>query len=123
MSDQITLTERPPVACASCFGQYPQRRHVDFHSDYDGPTLPPDAENVAGGKFLSIDDLIICEECLSAAAALVGLASADELKAEVADLRATAAELTEKYAGAMAYIQQLEAEQQARKNLIEAIKA
>jgi hypothetical protein len=32
---QIRLCS-PPAACSSCYGQYPQRRHVDFGASWDG---------------------------------------------------------------------------------------
>lgn len=52
--------------CASCYGQYEKRKLVDFDAAYDGPVLDDDAHRV------TIDDLVVCEECLGSAARLLG---------------------------------------------------
>lgn len=67
MSDaaQIRLAETPPAMCSACFGQYPQRRHIDFGASWDGPVLD-------GAHRVSIDELVICEKCLLIAAKLLG---------------------------------------------------
>jgi hypothetical protein len=74
---KIHLAETPPVVCSSCFGQYTGRRHVDFGAAWDGPMVPPD-QSVAGGTMVSVDDLVICEECLRFAATLIGLGDVGE---------------------------------------------
>lgn len=51
------LAETAPPYCASCFGRN-EGRHVDFEAAYDGPVIPGAPANV------TIDDLIICEDCL-----------------------------------------------------------
>jgi hypothetical protein len=66
---KIRLAETPPTHCASCFGQYPDRRHIDFGAYWDGPVFARDEGDVAGGAPIAVDDLVICEECLRAAAA------------------------------------------------------
>lgn len=97
MSDaaKIRLTEIPPHACSSCFGQYTDRRHVDFNAFYDGPVMDA-AENVAGGKGVSIDDLVLCEECVLAASKLLGCEPfpaerIEELEAALVESKATEA--------------------------------
>jgi hypothetical protein len=65
------------LALGAPVGQYTGRRHVDFGAAWDGPMVPPD-QSVAGGKMVSVDDLVICEECLTFAAALVGLGDVSE---------------------------------------------
>jgi hypothetical protein len=65
-SQKIRLTGTP-VACASCYGQYVDRRHVDFGASTDGAVLAGPS-NIAGGKGQSIDEVIVCDECLAAAA-------------------------------------------------------
>jgi hypothetical protein len=85
-SQKIRLTERPPVACASCYGQYTDRRHVDFGSSTDGAVLAGPS-NIAGDKGQSIDEVIICDECLTAAAGLIGLEDSAPLHAEVDELQ------------------------------------
>lgn len=51
------IADVPPSACAACFGQYTDRRHVDFEAAWDGPVLD-------GSVKVAIDDLVICENCL-----------------------------------------------------------
>lgn len=130
MSDNLTyepaakihLTDRPPVACASCNGQYPERRHVDFGADYDGVSLPPEMlEGYTGTKFHHVDDLIICDECLTAGAAALGLGDLAEAEATLDDAVARIGELNIKLDQAVAYIESLEAAQKARQTLQEAL--
>src|SRR5688572_31045862 len=55
-----------PPYCSSCFNQQPQMTHIDFESAWDGPIIE-------GKTFKQpIDDLMICEACLEAAAELLG---------------------------------------------------
>lgn len=90
-----------PTHCASCFSQKLGMRHVDFESYYDGPVL-----DAANGMKQTIDDLIICEECLRTAAKFVGMVDADEdvqeelekLRKEVGQLRALRARQAQKIA-------------------------
>lgn len=97
---QIRLAETPPPACAACNGQYPERRHVDFGASYDGPVLD-------GAKAMQIDDLIVCEECLSAAAALIGT-SPEQIERE-RQAKERAENTAQRLAGALDYIAKLEA--------------
>jgi hypothetical protein len=57
----MRIAHTPPVACASCFAQYPDKVHVDFESTWDGPVINNDGTNY------SVDDLVICEDCMRAA--------------------------------------------------------
>lgn len=104
---KVRVAERPPAGCAACFGQYPQRTHVDFGSSYDGPMLPAQ-ENATGVVGVSIDELVICEECLRTAAQLLGLTDPGQTTEQLEALTAQAEELTERLAGAMAYANKLE---------------
>lgn len=113
---KIRLAEHAPVACASCYGQYTDRRHVDFGAAYDGPVLPSGAET-KGVVGLVVDDLIVCEECLSAAAKLIGFADATETRQSNDALASRAEELSERLAGALAYIDKLEAANAQRDEL------
>jgi hypothetical protein len=67
-----------PAYCSACFGARPGEKHIDFEAAYDGPVINSDA-----GIKVAIDDLVICEKCLIAAASLIGLTNADELRAEI----------------------------------------
>ena len=52
----MTKLANKPAYCCSCFQQEPVR-YVDFDAVYDGPLIP-------GAPPVSVDDLIICENCL-----------------------------------------------------------
>lgn len=58
----MRLASRPPIRCSGCYGQYPDRAHIDFESAYDGPTT--DASNPRAPK---LDWVVLCEECVRAA--------------------------------------------------------
>jgi hypothetical protein len=69
---KIRLAETAPAACASCRRRDPDERHVDFGAagDYG---MAPAPDDIAGAKLVSIDDLIVCERCLTDAASVLGL--------------------------------------------------
>lgn len=120
---KIREVDVPPVACASCNGQYPDRRHVDFGAGYEGAALPPEAiSGIAGAKVHHVDDLIICDECLTAAATVLGLGDLEEAREVIAGHEERIGELGEKLAGAVAYISQLEKAAKDRETLEEALK-
>lgn len=83
MSDEgkIKLAQRPPTYCSSCFGQHPQERHIDFGSYWDGPVVQP-RDTITGTEQVQIDDLVICENCIKRAAAVLGLVNAPDLVEE-----------------------------------------
>ena len=60
-----------PAYCSACFSAKPQMRHIDFECVWDGPVI-----NVEDGIRVQVDDLIVCEDCLSAAAARLDIANA-----------------------------------------------
>lgn len=124
MSDatKIHLAELPPVACASCAGQYPERLHVDFGSSFDGPVLNSEQVIALGVMNVQIDELIICDECLRAAAALLGLAANERMKDMLADMSDQLTATGEKLRGAIAYIDTLEKQAGARENLAAMLK-
>jgi hypothetical protein len=114
-SQKIRLTGTP-VACASCYGQYVDRRHVDFGASTDGAVLAGPS-NIAGGKGQSIDEVIVCDECLAAAAELIGLEEATPLHAEIEELQQTLDDLAERLALTTAYVETLERAAQSRERL------
>lgn len=59
----MTKLATKPAYCVSCYQQDPIR-YVDFEAAYDGPLIP-------GSPRVSVDDLIICENCLAYAFALL----------------------------------------------------
>lgn len=107
----IRIAEVPPVVCSSCGGQYPQRTHIDFVASWDGPVL----KDVAGGVNVSIDELIICDECIRTAAAFLELVDPAETEAQLASALERNQELLERFTGAMQYIEKLEASFATRK--------
>jgi len=78
------IANRPPNACAGCYGQYPERLHVDFKTAIEGG--PVESEHA---KALRVDWVVLCESCIRTAIAL--LPDSVDLKAqheaEVAQLR------------------------------------
>jgi hypothetical protein len=114
---KIRLTETPPVRCSSCYGQYPDRTHVDFGAAWDGPVLG-EPDGVIGGARQVIDDLIICEDCLRDAGRLLGLEDPGDAARHLAELEGQAEELRERLLGAMDYIAALEGAA-ARRGLLE----
>jgi hypothetical protein len=91
------FAETPPAMCSGCFGQYPDRQHIDFESSWDGPVVEGGAMGENGQVIsripVSIDELILCEDCVREGASLLGLseentAKLDQLRAEIIDLKA-----------------------------------
>lgn len=74
----------PPAYCVGCYQQKPDKRHVDFDAAFDGPTF--DMPEVGHGIRMQIDDLILCEDCITHAGKLIGLVNADALKEENQEL-------------------------------------
>lgn len=70
--------------CSACHQQKIGMRHVDLEAYYDGPSIKQ-----ANGDYQSIDDLVICEDCLKNAARLIDLTNADDLKKENAEMGQT----------------------------------
>ena len=71
----------PPSHCSACFAQYPDRRHVDMESSWDGPVIEGGVVGEDGivqdTIKVSIDELILCENCVRDAAALIGMEPVD----------------------------------------------
>jgi hypothetical protein len=107
-ADRIHLAEPAPPHCSGCFQQKPQTRHVDFGAAYDGPVVPA-LEGTTGVVGHVIEDLILCEDCLSTAAGLIGLARAEKLQAAIDQAEAANRELAMKLAGMGDYASKLEA--------------
>jgi hypothetical protein len=79
---KIRLAEPAPPYCAACFQAKPKSTHVDFGASYDGPMLPA-LKGAVGVIGQSIDDLVICEDCIQHAAALVGLGDVADLEGKL----------------------------------------
>lgn len=60
----MTKLSSKPAYCASCF-QQESVRYVDFEAAYDGPVVPGTPVPIP------VDDLVLCENCLGEAFALL----------------------------------------------------
>jgi hypothetical protein len=69
---------------------HPRPRYVDFDAAYDGPVLE---HMIDGAPRISVDDLVICEKCLGAAARLLGFEPAEETREEITEVQAQMAEV------------------------------
>jgi hypothetical protein len=95
------LADTPPVQCSACGLQRPDRQHVDFDAAWDGPVVEgglATGDGVVRGPAVSIDELVICDECLTVAGRLIGLESVDQgytasLEQQLADARTVNLEL------------------------------
>lgn len=72
----MKLVPAPP-RCSGCFLQKTEERHVDFEASYDGPVIE-------GAPRVVIDELILCEACLTLAARQIGLGDVAAVEQEVA---------------------------------------
>lgn len=71
------LADTRPPYCAACFQRPADLRCVDFEAAYDGPVVPGQPEPVP------VDDLVICERCLSEAFAILDPQGLKETIAEL----------------------------------------
>lgn len=62
------LADPAPAYCAACFQAKPGTAHVDFGAAYDGPVLAD-----AAGVRQSIDDMVVCAECVREAARVLAI--------------------------------------------------
>lgn len=108
MEDRIHLAAAPPAFCAACYQAKPDSRHVDFEAAYDGPTFASTPGEVAGGKVITVDDLVICEDCLRIAAILLGLGDAEQLRKEIEQLTGQFEQASDRLAAQAAHIESLE---------------
>ena len=67
----MRIADPNPAFCSSCFQQRFKMIHIDFQVAWDGPVINHE------GLRMSIDDLIICQECMLAAASLLGFCHED----------------------------------------------
>jgi hypothetical protein len=123
-------SETPPAMCSACFGQYPDRVHIDFESSWDGPLIEGGTQDREGNVIsripVSIDELVLCEECIAAAAAELGFSRDEaekvkELRKQIRELKASNAGLTDynaKLEGALA-VKREQAERIAEQRLRE----
>ena len=88
--------------CSSCFQAKPGTPHVDFDAAWDGPVLTDGAGEPIQH---AIDELVICEDCLGAAAELLGYAKSNaaerisELESKLSEAASRAFEAERKLEG------------------------
>jgi hypothetical protein len=111
-TQRVRVTEHAPVACASCGGQYIERRHVDMGSAWDGPVVNQVDVIARGVTVQQIDDLIVCENCVLEAAEALKLA--DVRAPTIVALQERIAELEALNHGQANYIRNLERTVQAK---------
>ena len=70
-----------PTYCSGCFGQQTGLRHVDFDAASDRGY----GDDASIG--VSMDDLILCENCVREGARLIGMMDVTEFQAEMDSLR------------------------------------
>lgn len=107
---KIRIAPLSPPHCSACFGAKPGMRHVDMGAAWDGPMLEP-LEGAVGVIGHSIDDMVICEECVKAAALLVDMvepADAPDLVADLAEERERNERLHAELVAAEAHVRRLE---------------
>lgn len=86
--------EVAPAYCSACFQQQPDVPHVDLNAAWEGPVL-----DVSGTKH-TIDDLMLCENCIRQAA--------DQLP-EALDLKREYDQLNVRYERVVEYSHRLQA--------------
>ena len=78
----VRILEYPPVYCSACWCAQPEKRHVDFNSDNDQGYGGKDAFDDG----IAYDNLQLCEDCMKAGAALVGMVDSSDRDQEIAKL-------------------------------------
>jgi hypothetical protein len=70
-----------PIYCSACFGQNSDARHIDFDAACDRGYGDRD-----DGLKVSMDDLILCEDCVKSGAVLLGMMDTEAFQARLASL-------------------------------------
>jgi hypothetical protein len=117
VEQRIHLTDVPPAFCAGCYQAKPDSRHVDLGAAYDGPAFAQEDKDVVGGKVVTVDDLILCEDCVTIAAARLGLGDVAEKTAECERFAETVERLSDRLAAQNEHIANLERAEQSREQL------
>jgi hypothetical protein len=64
----VSIALSKPAYCAACFQAKPDATFVDLGSTYEGPTFRDE-----GGTVITVDDNIVCEDCVRDAALVLAL--------------------------------------------------
>ncbi|HLY82954.1 MAG TPA: hypothetical protein VKQ71_08205 [Acidimicrobiales bacterium] len=84
MAVQLANLIRPthlPAYCSACYNQNPSKQHLDFDAAAERGFGDRD-----DGLKISMDDLILCEDCVREAARLIGMRDAGELEHDLETL-------------------------------------
>lgn len=68
-----------PLYCSACFNQDSSKQHIDFDAACDRGY----GEHTPDGVKVSMDDLILCEECVRAGAVQVGMMDVREFEEKI----------------------------------------
>jgi len=98
LANEIRPTNMPPY-CSACYDQKPQKRYVDFDAASDRGWTED-------GQ--SMDDLILCEDCIRSAAVHVNMRDTTELEVEIEQLRSSSARYMQQRNAARTYAKRLE---------------
>lgn len=99
------IAGKTPPFCSSCFQQQFNKRHIDYSVAWDGGTLRD-----AGGTLITIDDLVLCEDCVRIGADVLEHDASTKIGAELTIAKERAVEQRRLRKEADAKIKQLEAE-------------
>lgn len=102
-----------PLYCSACYGQYPDRTYVDFDAECDrgyGDQLIQGQSQgeVSNQPAIQMDWLILCDQCIRAAAPFVGLEDGTELNAKLEALERHNEVLRKDYDKAQKYADRME---------------
>jgi hypothetical protein len=109
---KVRLADPPPPRCSSCYGQYPDRKHVDFGADYDGAVFETPGEN---RSVYTVDDLILCDGCMANGVRALGWALEDPERTRA--LEARVQNLSDQLDGALRHIKLADEEHRSREQL------
>jgi|SRR5215831_2007676 len=99
------IAGKTPPYCSSCFQQQFDKRHIDFSVAWDGGTLRD-----AGGTLITIDDLVLCEDCVRIASNVLSHDADTELGRELRIAKERAAEQRRLRKEAEAQVKELQEE-------------
>jgi hypothetical protein len=107
-TNEIRPTSLPPY-CSACFDQKPQKQYIDFDAAADRGWAPD-------GQ--SMDDLILCEDCIKSAAVLLGMRDTKEVATELRRLANENARMRRERDRSVEYARKLEDALKERPELV-----
>lgn len=99
---KATLLDGSPQYCSACFNQDNTKQHIDLDASCDrGYALHTDIP-------ITMDDLVLCEDCIRNAAQLIGMEDKSTTERELSELRIKADRLERESRQAQRYADTLE---------------